>query len=223
MIRLDYIPKHEELKIFQDTDMFLINSDTEALGEFIKCYKNDDVLDMGTNTGGLLLYASRFNPKKLTGLDINEKALELAKKNLDYNNITNYELICDNIVTFEHEPYDVIICNPPYFLTKDDNKANNSYKNLAKHESILELKTLVKSIERNLKYNGTLYFLFLTSRLEEVVRELNKNHLTIKEMKFVYDKNKEYSNVFMLRCVKNAKLGLVVDKPQIFDRNKSKE
>ncbi len=218
MIRLDYIPHHEELKIYQDTDMFLINSDTEALGEFIEVYKNDSVLDMGTNTGVLLLYASIFNPKKLTGLDINEKALKLAKQNLDYNNITNYELICDNIVTFRHEPYDVIICNPPYFETKEDNKAINEFKNLAKHESILNLKSLVKSISANLKDNGTLYFLFLTSRLEEVVLELAKNNLTIKEMKFVFDKNKENSNVFMVKCVKNAKMGMNVKKSLIFSR-----
>ncbi len=218
MIRLDYIPHHEELKIYQDTDMFLINSDTEALGEFIEVYKNDSVLDMGTNTGALLLYASIFNPKKLTGLDINEKALKLAKQNLDYNNITNYELICDNIVTFRHEPYDVIICNPPYFETKEDNKAVNEFKNLAKHESILNLKSLVKSIGANLKDNGTLYFLFLTSRLEEVVLELAKNNLTIKEMKFVFDKNKENSNVFMVKCVKNAKMGMNVKKSLIFSR-----
>lgn len=218
MVRLDYIPHHEELKIYQDTDMFLINSDTEALGEFIEVYKNDSVLDMGTNTGALLLYASLFKPKKITGLDINEKALKLAKKNLDYNNITNYELIWDNIVTFRHEPYDVIICNPPYFETKEDNKAVNEFKNLAKHESILNLKSLVKSISSNLKDNGTLYFLFLTSRLEEVVLELAKNNLTIKEMKFVFDKNKENSNVFMVKCVKNAKMGMNVKKSLIFSR-----
>lgn len=220
MIRLDYIPKHENLKIYQDTDMFLINSDTEALGEFIEVYKNDRVLDMGTNTGALLLYASLFNPKKLTGLDINERALELAKKNLEYNNINNYELILDNIVTFRHEPYDVIICNPPYFETKEDNKASNNYMNLAKHESILNLKSLVKSISANLKDNGTLYFLFLTSRMQEVVLELSKNNLTIKEMKFVFDEQKDNSNVFMVKCVKNAKMGMNVKKSLVFSRKK---
>ena len=46
-----------------------------------------------------------------------------------------------------------------------------------------------KSI-RNLKDNGTLYFLFLTSRLEEVMYELKKNNLIVKKMKFVYDINK---------------------------------
>jgi tRNA1(Val) A37 N6-methylase TrmN6 len=220
MLRQDYIPKHEQLKIYQDTDMFLINSDTEALGEFIEVYKNDSVLDVGTNTGALLLYASLFNPKKLTGLDINEKALEIAKKNLEFNKIENFELIHDNIVTFTHDPYDVIICNPPYFETKEDNKSNNSYKNLAKHESILELKSLVKGLSRNLKDNGTLYFLFLTSRLEEVMCELHKNNLIVKKMKFVYDVNKEYSNVFMVKCVKNAKTGMFVEKPLVFDRRK---
>lgn len=220
MIRQDFIPKHEELKIYQDIDMFLINSDTEALGEFIEVYKNDSVLDVGTNTAALLLYASLFKPKKLTGLDINEKALELARRNLEFNKIENFELIHDNIVTFTHEPYDVIICNPPYFDTPETNKSNNSYKNLAKHESILELKTLVKGLSRNLKDNGTLYFLFLTSRLEEVMYELKKNNLIVKKMKFVYDINKEYSNVFMVKCVKNAKSGMVVEKPLIFDRRK---
>ncbi len=220
MRKIDYLPGHKEISLTQDTDMFCVNSDTEALASFIDIKHKDEVIDFGTNQGALMLYASLFSPKKITGLDINAKALELAKINMDNNNITNYELINDNIVTFNHDPYDVIICNPPYFFTKEDNMSNNSFKNLAKHETILTLETLVKSIERNLKYNGRLYFLFLTSRLEEVVTVLHKNHLTIKEMKFVYDKSKENSNVFMVKCVKNAKLGLNCVKPLVFDRVK---
>lgn len=219
MIRLDYLPNFKDIKLYQDTDMFLVNSDTEALGNFLEVYRNDSVLDIGTNQGALLLYASRFNPKKLTGIDINTKALDLAKKNLELNNIKDFELINDDVRNLNNE-YDVIICNPPYFETKEDNLANNKFKNMAKHETTITLHELVKSIDRNLKYNGTLYFLFLTSRLEEVVVTLNKYHLHIKEMKFVYDKKKEFSNVFMVRCVKNARLGLNVVKPLIFGENR---
>ncbi len=218
MLTNDYLPKHKDIKLIQDDQMLRINTDTEVLGEFINIYKNDIVLDMGTNNGALLLYANLFHPKKLIGLDINNDALKIAKMNMDNNNITNYELINDNIVTYQNEPVDVIICNPPYFKTDDDNKSNNDYKNLAKHEGILTLKDLAKSIGRNLKDNGTLFFLFLTSRLEEVVIELKKNNLIIKEMQFVYDKNKEFSNVFMVRCVKNGSSGLVVKKPIIKER-----
>lgn len=220
MIRECYLPKHKEIKVFQDDDLFKINTDTEVLGEFLNIYKEDTVLDMGTNTGALMLYANLFNPKKIIGLEINKKALELAKKNLDINGVNNYELIEGNIITYENDPVDVIICNPPYFKTKEDNKSSDLFKNLAKHESELTLELLVKSISRNLKDNGTLFFLFLTSRLDEVVLEFMKNNLTIKEMKFVYDTNKEYSNVCLFRAVKNADLGLVVDKPIIIKRDK---
>lgn len=218
MERIDFIPKHENLKIIQDDEMFCINTDTEVLGEFLNIHRFDTVMDMGCNTGGLMLYASLFNPKKIIGLDINQKALALCKKNMELNNITSYELINDNLVTYSGDKVDVLICNPPYFKTKDDNMANNTFKNLAKHEINLTISDLISSINRNLRDGGTLYFLYLTSRLDEVILELKRNNLTIKEMKFVYDKNKDLSNVFILRAVKNGKQGMVVKKPIIIER-----
>ena len=63
-IRLDFLPNKEEIKLYQDDEMFCINTDTQVLGEFLNIYKQDVVLEIGTNTGALLLYASKFNPKK---------------------------------------------------------------------------------------------------------------------------------------------------------------
>lgn len=217
-IRLDYLPNNKDIKLYQDTNMFCINTDTQVLGEFLNIYKNDTVLEIGTNTGALLLYASKYNPKKLIGIDINEKAIELAKKNMELNNISNYELkVCDGNI-YQGDEVDVIIFNPPYFETKKDNQAKNEYLTLAKHEDNFPLENMIECINRNLKNNGTLYFLFLTSRLNEVLKLLDKKHIKVKEMKFVYDENKENSNVFMIRAVKNAKEGMVVTKPVIIKR-----
>ena len=210
-----FLPNHKDIKIIQDVGMIGINTDTMLLGEFLNIYKEDTVLDVGTNTGALLLYASMFNPKKLIGIDINKKALEYAKMNMDINNITNYELIEGDILTYKDEEVDVIICNPPYFKTKEDNKSSSEPLNIAKHEGALTIENLIPALRRNLKNNGTLFFLYQTSRLQEVVVELTKNKFRIKELKFSYDDNKEYSNVFMVRCVKGGSLGMVVDKPHI--------
>ena len=215
MVKETYLPNHEELKIIQGEGMIGINTDTMLLGEFLEVYKEDVVLDMGTNTGALLLYASRYNPKKLIGIDINSKALEYAKKSMDINGITNYELKCEDILTYKDEEVDVIICNPPYFKTKEDNKSKNDSLNLAKHESDLTLDKLVLSIRRNLKNYGTLFFLYQTSRMQEVIVELTKNKFRIKEMKFVYDDNKELSNVFMVKAIKGGSYGLICKKPVI--------
>lgn len=217
MITLDYLPR-TNIQLYQDDEMIRINTDTEVLGEFLEVYRNDTVLDMGTNQGALLLYASKFTPKKLIGLEINERGCELAKKNMELNNITNYEIINGDIITYTSTPVDVIICNPPYFKTDEHNKGDNKFLAIAKHEGILTLDKLITSIKRNLKDNGTLYFLYMTPRLDEVLAELNKNNIIPKVLKFVYDHNKKTSNIFLVKAVKNAKKGLVVEKPIIIDR-----
>lgn len=217
--RLDYLPNHEEIKIYQDDEMFCINTDTMVLGEFLVIKKKDIVLDIGTNTGALLLYASKFKPKKLIGIDINEKALELAKENMKLNNITNVELIHADGNTFRNnEEVDVVIFNPPYFKTPSSDKGSNKYLALAKHEDNFPLESMIQCVNRNLRNNGTLYFLFQTTRLNEVLKVLNEKKLVVKKMQFVYDENKENSTVVMLKAVKGAKEGVLVQKPRYITR-----
>lgn len=217
--RLDYLPNHEEIKIYQDDEMFCINTDTMVLGEFLDIKKKDIVLDIGTNAGALLLYASKFKPKKLIGIDINEKALELAKENMKLNNITNVELIHADGNTFRNnEEVDVVIFNPPYFKTPSSDKGSNKYLALAKHEDNFPLESMIQCVNRNLRNNGTLYFLFQTTRLNEVLKVLNEKKLVVKKMQFVYDENKENSTVVMLKAVKGAKEGVLVQKPRYITR-----
>lgn len=217
MIKEYYLENHKEIKILQDDELFLINTDTTVLGEFIEVYKKDTILDIGTNTGALLLYAALFNPKKIVGIDINEKALELAKQNLDNNKITNYELIHIDANNFKYkERFDVIICNPPYFKEKD--KSNNEYKNLAKFDTTLKLDNLITTIDNNIKNYGTIYLLYLSSRLDEVILELEKHKIHVKELKFVFDGNKQNSNVCLIKAKKGGVKGMVVTKPVIIKR-----
>ena len=218
MITKDYLPNHPEIELYQDDEMLRINTDTMALGEFLNIYRNDTVLYMVTNQGALLLYANMFHPKKLIGLELNQRGCDLAIKNMELNHIDNAKIICGNIITYTSDPVDVIICNPPYFKTEEDNKGDNKYKAVAKHEGELTLRNLIESIERNLKDNGTLYFLFLSSRLDEVMMELRRKHLIPKVIKFVFDKEKKYSNVFLVKAIKNGKVGLVIEKPILIER-----
>ena len=219
MIRLDHLPKHEDIKLYQDDEMFCINTDTMVLGEFLEVYKKDVVLEIGTNTGALMLYASRFNPKRLVGIDINEKALTLAKQNMELNHVQNYELIHADGNTFRlDEEVDVVIFNPPYFKTPSKDLGNNEYLALAKHEDNFPLESMVNCINRNLRNMGTVYFLFQTSRLNEVIKLFNSKKLIIKKLQFVYDVNKDFSNVVLIKAVKGARDGLVVEKPIIIDR-----
>lgn len=218
-IRIDYLPNHKDIKVYQDDEMFCINTDTMVLGEFLEIKKKDVVVDIGTNNGALMLYASKFKPRRLIGIDINEKAVELARKNLELNNIENAEVVHADGNTYRcDEEVDVIIFNPPYFKTPSQDKGLNKYKALAKHEDNFSLESMVECFNRNLRTNGTLYFLHQTSRLNEVLTTLNKKKIIVKKMKFVYDVNKDFSNVVLIKAVKGANEGLVVEKPIIITR-----
>lgn len=219
-IRIDYLPKHEDIKIYQDDEMFCINTDTMVLGEFLEIKKSDTVIDIGTNTGALMLYINMHSPKKIIGIDINKKALELAKKNMEINNVNNYELIHADGNTFKyHEEADVIVFNPPYFKKPLKDSAINKYLALAKYEDNFSLESMINTVNRNLRNGGTFYYLFQTSRLNEVLIEMQKKKLVVKKLKFVYDVNKEFSTLVLIKAVKGAKEGLNVEKPIIIDRN----
>lgn len=218
--KLDYLPNRPEYKIFQDHSMICINTDTMVLGEFLEVYRYDTVLDIGTNNGALLLYASRWNPKKLIGLDINSKALELAKRNLELNGIQNYELINDDAKKYRGELVDVIVCNPPYFEKTEDSKKGNQNIAVAKHEDALPLDELIKTIVSNLKDNGKLYFVYKSSRTQEMIEVFTKYHLNIKIMQYVFNVNKENSNIVLIKAVKGGKIGLEVKKPIMINNMK---
>ena len=212
-LKLDFLPNYPEIKLYQNEDMICINTDTTVLGEFLEVYRYDTILDIGTNNGSLLLYANRFTPKKLIGIDINKEALEIAEMNMKLNNITNYELIHTDANTYRGEPVDVIVCNPPYFKKTKDSA--NSSKNfvLAKHEDSLPLDNLILTIKKNLKQEGKLFFLYQSSRLQELMEVFSKYKIKVKVMKFVYNVNKKNSNVVLIKAVNGGKLGLEVEKP----------
>lgn len=214
-LTLDYLPNYENIKLYQDKDMICINTDTMVLGEFLEVKRKETILDIGTNNGSLLLYASRFNPTKLIGIDINNEALELAKKNLDLNNITNYELHNVDARSYRNTPVDVIVCNPPYFKMTKDTKNSSSFMVLAKHEDSLPLEDLVNTISKNLKDQGKLFFLYQSNRLQELIEMFTKYKLKIKLLTPVYNVNKNNSNVVLIKATKGGNLGLEITKPII--------
>lgn len=201
----DYLPLHQDIVLYQHKKMFRVNTDTSLLGNYLKVNKEDRVLDIGTNNGALLLYASLYYPSKLVGIDINSEALEIARLNLESNNISNFELVHSNIKDYiSKEKYDVIVSNPPYFNTQNESlKNNNEYLKMARHEEYLLLEDLIKGVSINLKEDGIFYLIHTAPRLEEIKRCLNKYSLYIKEYTKVRDVNKKNDHVVLLTINKD--------------------
>ncbi len=186
-LTFDYLPQKKEVHLYQHPKMFRMNTDTGLLGNYLKIPFQARVLDIGTNNGALLLYASTFPYKELVGIDIQPLAIEIAKMNMELNHISNFQLYVKDIQTFEDpEGFDVIICNPPYFHQQTQNQ--NKDLALARHDTYLSLQTLFFKVFQLLKNTGVFYFIHRYDRYDEIVNELQHQHLKIVEKKEIYSK-----------------------------------
>lgn len=200
-LTFDYLPQKKEVHLYQHPKMFRMNTDTGLLGNYLKIPFQARVLDIGTNNGALLLYASTFPYKELVGIDIQPLAIEIAKMNMELNHVTNFQLYVKDIQTFEDpEGFDVIICNPPYFHQQTQNQ--NKDLALARHDTYLSLQTLFFKVFQLLKNTGVFYFIHRYDRYDEIVNELQHQHLKIVEKKEIYSKsNKPKVVLFTIKKV----------------------
>ena len=71
------------------------------------------VLDMGCGWGAMtILTLARFAQCEITMADVNERALELAKKNVAANRMQAHAILSDGFENVEGE-FDAVITNPP--------------------------------------------------------------------------------------------------------------
>lgn len=184
----------------QDDNIYKVNSDTSILGMFLDPLNSKTVLDIGTNTGALLLYALDKKAKHLIGVDINKDALDLAKENIS-NYTKDFKLYHKDVRELDIDEVDVIICNPPYF------EMNNVTKDLklrdAMFEESLPLNDLFDTYRRLLKNNGEVYMIYPTDRFPELYECIKDHKMKIMKMRFIHDKNSLYA----LRVLVKLKIG----------------
>ena len=213
MKRTDYL-KGIGYEFFQEDGLYKVNTDTVSLGLFLDPMTNKTVLDIGTNTGALLLYALHAGAGKLIGVDIHEDALKIAKENLDQYS-ENYELICERIQDVQIDPVDVIVCNPPFF--EMNNITEDPYFKEAMFEESLPPEELFLSFRRLLKDNGEIYLIYQADRFPELYELCLKYRLKIMKMQYVHD----ISSMHALRVMLKLKIGkmskLKVYRPVLID------
>jgi len=84
--------------------------------------KNKSILEIGTGSGSIALFAARL-AKSVLAIDINPEALKCAKENAKINKIKNIEFAQSDLFEKIAGKFDLIVFNPPYLpdeeITKD--------------------------------------------------------------------------------------------------------
>lgn len=126
---LQYITGRQEfygLEFEVSSDVLIPRPETELIVEnaieILRGAENPRLCEVGVGSGCIsvsILHAERA--ARAVGLDVSEKALQIARKNAEKNNVPErLELkISDVFAVLKGEQFDLIVSNPPYIASED--------------------------------------------------------------------------------------------------------
>ncbi len=96
--------------------------DTFLLAENLNIKRTDDILEIGTGTGLIAIYAAQKS-RNVVATDINDHALKCALKNTIANKTYNIELRKGSLFeAVRGRKFDLILFNTPYLPTDEDER-----------------------------------------------------------------------------------------------------
>lgn len=210
----------KNLKIYQDDEYFKFSLESVLLPNFVNInLKDKNILDLCTGNAPIPLILSKKTKAKIYGVELQREIFELALDSIKLNKKEEQiEIINEDVKNLKNifggDTFDIITVNPPYFKVNEDSYLNkNNIKTNARHESTLTLEELIKIVKYLLKNDGSFYMVHRTERLIEIIDLLKSNNLMPKRIQFIYPMVGKESKLFMIKAVKNGKIGLEIMEP----------
>ena len=203
--------------ILQDSEGFMFGLDAVLLSHFAagQVRRGDSVIDLGTGNGIIpLLMEKACAASSFTGLEIQEKQVELARRSLGLNGLEEKISIVQGDIKkvselFAKHSFNVVVSNPPY-MALDGRQAQNEKleKSIARHELLCTLEDVVVAADYLLHSHGRFFMIHRPERLPEIFDCLLKHRLQPKRIQLIQPYADQAANLVLLEARKDARAGL---------------
>ncbi|MBS4201460.1 tRNA1(Val) (adenine(37)-N6)-methyltransferase [Bacillus sp. FJAT-49732] len=226
--RLDYLLA-ENLRIIQSPSVFAFSLDAVLLARFTYLpIQKGNIIDLCSGNGVIPLLLSPRTKAKIIGVEIQERLYDMAIRSISYNKLDDrIEMIHGDIKDMPkqlgHDQYDVVTCNPPYFLSPSPDVINsNEHLAIARHEILCTLEDAVKTSSQLLRQGGKAAFVHRPERLMDILTLMREYRLEPKRLRFVFPKAGKEANTILVEGIKDGNAGLKV-LPPLFVYNEENE
>lgn len=116
---IDYHLAGIDLKLTTDAGVFSKNRVDYGSGVLIRNMLEENpvsgnILDVGCGYGPIGLFAAKKWPdRQVDMVDVNERAMDLARKNAEVNGVTNVNIFASSVYENVDQQYAMILTNPP--------------------------------------------------------------------------------------------------------------
>ena len=211
--------------LLQESSAFCYGVDAVLLADFCEASEEDTVLDLCSGNGAVaLIIEAKYHPKRITGLELQKEAAELANRSAELNGLSGkMSFICGDAKEIEEYfkagSFDRVACNPPYFEGGRGIECSDGPRQLARHESTAGLKDFFKAASFVLKKGGRLCMVHRPERLADLLDMSRELGLEAKKMQMVVPHKGDGPNMVLLQFVKGGGKGITV-LPEIAVRRK---
>ncbi len=208
--RLDYL-LGEPLRIIQSPSVFSFSLDAVLLAKFAYVpIQKGNLVDLCAGNGVIPLLLSRRTKGHIHGVEIQERLHDMALRSVQFNNLSeqitmHHEDLNKIVPILGHDKYDVVTCNPPYFLTPAKEIQNdNEHYAIARHEIMCTLEDVVRVSSQLLKQGGKAAFVHRPGRLLDILTLMRKYRIEPKRLQFVYPKAGREANTILVEGIKSG-------------------
>ena len=179
------------LKIKVTPSVLIPRPETELLVETVinSVDKEDElnILDIGCGSGNIsVALAANFPNSIVTGIDISEDAIKIAKENAGLHNLSSRinfslkDILKD--VSFDSKKFDIIVSNPPYVSEMDFEKVQPEIKNYEPDVAVTDhsdgfvfFRKISGISDKILRQQGMLFFEVAVNQSDHVKKILLNN------------------------------------------------
>ena len=168
----------KQFSIRQDRSALKVGTDGVLLGAWTDYVNADRILDIGTGTGLLALIAAQRNAEAIIdAVEIDDASAEQAAENVAASPWSDRIRVhrMDARRMHASEPYDLIICNPPFY--SGEMRAEDARMDVAKHAAGLAFPELIDLVDRLLAPKGRLNVVLPQNRVSEFREEADHREI----------------------------------------------
>ena len=193
--------EYEGIKLELSEDVYPPEDDTLLFLEALKkedCSGKEETLEIGCGCGLLSLFMAR-RVVRVTGTDINEKAVELSKRNAELNEIRNVEFLVSDMFSKVEGNFDVILFNPPYLPTTEPPREAIDLSYHGGQEGRVLTSRFLKTFPQYLDAGGRVYLLQSSlSGIKDTLEFLQKKRYSAK---IIAEKNVFFEKLVVVRMM----------------------
>ena len=203
--------------VFAQAEHFRLSTDCVLLADFVNLSGAKRGIDLGCASGAIaLLLLCRSEKLHMTGLEIVEAAVALARENMERNGLTERSRMLWGDIRRHRElfpsgSFDLVVANPPYFPVERGFLSPEEGRRNARGETQCTLEDICDAAAFLCRTGGSFCLVHKPERMSEVLCCMSRHGLEPKRLRLVCHRAELAPNLVLIEGRRGGKPGMKIE------------